>query len=307
MLLGEDRYHATGDDVLREIDLAGNTVRQTNIDAVNAQLARRGQEPIYMFHHDALRLPNGDTAVLGATQSRYGGHNVMSDMLVVLDANFQAAWTWDYFDHFTPPAVYPPIAPATCNVTGKLCGLPDPKAIDWTHGNDIGWSPSDGNLILSFRSISMVIKVAYQDGHGNGRVLWRLGKGGDFAIHSANPYPWFSQQHNATYVNNSDIAIFDDGNTRCQNGKVKGCDSRGQVYRLDEQHHVATLLVNANLGKFWQALGSAQRLPDGDDFYAGGFRRPEEEENPPNGSTEYELDAPVGRVPRLTGTPICSS
>ena len=290
LLLGLDRYHTSGDDVLREVDLAGNIVRETNIDAVNVQLARRGQEPIYMFHHDALRLPNGDTAVLGATQNRVAGHNVMSDMVVVLDSNFQVVWTWDTFDHFTPPAKWS-AGTATCSV---LCALPDQGSIDWTHGNGIGWSPADGNLIVSFRNISSVIKIAYQNGHGNGTVLWRLGKGGDFSIKSSDPYPWFSLQHNATFISPTTLLIFDDGNTRCQNGKVKGCQSRGQVYTLDEQHHVATLVVNANLGSFWQALGSAQGLPDGDSFYAGGFSPPSREvEVRPNSTIGYELDSPV--------------
>jgi arylsulfate sulfotransferase len=290
LLLGLDAYHNSGDDVLREVDLAGEPVRETNVDAVNAQLSSRGQEPIYMFHHDALRLPNGDTAVLGATQNRVSGHNVMSDMLVVLDSNFQVVWTWDMFDHFTPPATWPAGAP-TCIV---LCALPDVHSIDWTHGNDIGWSAADGNLILSFRNISMIIKIDYRNGRGGGTVLWRLGNAGDFRIKSSDPSPWFSLQHNATYINPTTLVVFDDGNTRCQNGKIKGCQSRGQEYTLDEQHHVATLVVNANLGSFWQALGSAQDLANGDLFYAGGFPSPSREvEVRADNSIAYELDTPV--------------
>ena len=34
-------------------DLAGNPVRETNLAAVNAQLAALGHETIYGFHHDA--------------------------------------------------------------------------------------------------------------------------------------------------------------------------------------------------------------------------------------------------------------
>ena len=88
---------------MREIDLAGNPLRETNIDAVNAQLTARGQETIYGFHHEFLRLPNGDIATLGWTQrtvdvggtpTRYAG-----DMLMVLDEDLQVVWTWDAFDH----------------------------------------------------------------------------------------------------------------------------------------------------------------------------------------------------------------
>ncbi len=180
LILGKDRYAPKGDNVLREIDLAGDTVRETNIAVVNAQLTRRGQEVIYMFHHDAIRLPNGDTAVLGATQKRFNGHDVMSDMLVVLDSNFQVVWTWDMFDHFTPPATFP----ASSGICSVLCALPDPKSADWTHGNAIGYSAQDGDLTLSFRNTSSVLKINYQNGHGDGKVMWSLGKDGDFTIKS---------------------------------------------------------------------------------------------------------------------------
>lgn len=306
LLLGNDGYHKTGEDVLREIDLAGNPVRETTIDAVNAQLATRGQEPIYMFHHDAMRLPNGDTAVLGATQKKLNGHDVMSDMVLVLDSNFQVVWNWDMFAHFTPPATFPKGTP-TCIITGPaLCGLPDPNSIDWTHANALDWSTSDGDLLVSFRNLSLFIKIAYQNGKGNGAVIWRLGKGGDFTLTapaSAGSYPWFSNQHNPNFVSATDIVVFDDGNTRCQNGTVKGCQSRGEEYSLDQTNHKATLILGPSLGAFWQALGSAQKLPNGDITFAGGYSPPSKEEEFTSSSTKvYELDTALAvyRAYRLT-------
>jgi arylsulfate sulfotransferase len=304
LMFGRDRYRANGDDVLREIDLAGNTVRETNIDAVDAQLAGRKQEPIYMFHHEATRLPNGYTAVLGATQKNLNGHDVMSDMVVVLDTNLQVAWTWDMFDYFTPPATFPAGTP-TCARTGPtLCALPDPKALDWTHGNSIGWSAPDGDLTLSFRDISFMIKVDYQNGHGTSKVLWRLGKGGDFTLKSTDTYPWFSHQHNAYFVDATTVIAFDNANARCQDLKLQGCQSRGQEYKLDETHHTATLVFNANLGGFWQALGSAQLTPNGNLTFAGGFAPPSKVvEFRPDGTKVYELDVSLAeyRAYRLTG------
>src|SRR6516165_667769 len=61
LLLGMSSTADASTDVVREVDLAGNTLRETNLDAVNAQLAARGQPPITTFHHDAQRLPNGST------------------------------------------------------------------------------------------------------------------------------------------------------------------------------------------------------------------------------------------------------
>src|SRR5215813_943813 len=61
---GSDRYSVRNNaNVLREIDLAGNPIRETNLAAVNAQLAALGHEAIYGFHHDVQRLPDGNTVV----------------------------------------------------------------------------------------------------------------------------------------------------------------------------------------------------------------------------------------------------
>ena len=64
LLLGGNLNRHRGRNTLREVDLAGDTLRETNVDAVNAQLAALGQPSITDFNHDAQRLPNGDTAVL---------------------------------------------------------------------------------------------------------------------------------------------------------------------------------------------------------------------------------------------------
>lgn len=296
LMLGLDRYHKAGDDVLREVNLAGTVVRETNIDAVDAQLARRGQEPIYAFHHDAMRLPNGDTAVLGMTQRKVDGHDVTSDMIVVLDSNFQVAWSWDLLDHITPaPSTLTGLSCSETEARG-LCAVPDPRAVDWSHANGLGWA-TDDDLTLSIRMLDMVIKIDYQNGHGSGAIVWRLGKGGDFSLKSSVASPWFSHQHNAYFVDATTMVLFDNGNTRCAGGTVSGCDSRGQVWTLDQQHHVATLRLNADLGRYWQALGSAQQLANGDFYFAGGlpYKGPapnsSEEEFRANGTKVYELDS----------------
>src|SRR6185312_2313885 len=54
LLNGADSREAfpTGQDVVREIDLAGNSLGETNLDAVNAQLTAMGHEVISSFTHD---------------------------------------------------------------------------------------------------------------------------------------------------------------------------------------------------------------------------------------------------------------
>jgi hypothetical protein len=241
---------------LREIDLAGDPLRETNIQAVNAQLAALGKDPIINFNHDAQRLPNGDTAVIAGTQRTIVVNGTptlyTADDVIVLDQNFQVAWVWDSLDWLDPTRL---------PTNGEGPG-------DFTHANSVAWSPADGNLVVSLRAQDWVVKIDYAHGTGDGHVVWRLGQGGDFAINSSDPSPWFSHQHDARFINDNTLVLFDNGNTRRLTNP--NADSRGQELVVDEQAMTATLVANADLGNYSAALGSAQVLPNGNlDFTSG--------------------------------------
>jgi hypothetical protein len=274
LLLGGKQNGVGGATVLREVDLAGDTLRETNIDAVNAELAALGQHSISDFNHDAQRLPNGDTAVIATTPRTVNLHGVPTqyngDMVIVLDQNFQVAWVWDPFVWLD---------------TNRLPTLGEGPG-DWMHANSIAWSPADGNLLLSMRSQDWVIKIDYANGTGDGHVIWRLGPGGDFALHAFGPSPWFSHQHDVRYINNSTLVLFDNGNVR--QSINRRATSRGQELVLDEQTMQATLVVSVNIGEFAAALGSAQRLPNGDLSFDSGFTERTFEVRP-NGARTYVL------------------
>ncbi len=120
-----------------------------------------------------------------------------------------------------------------------------------------------------------MVKINYRNGRGDGSVLWRLGKQGDFRLvplNPADPYPWFSHQHNPNYIdtNGTTVEVFDNGNVRCNGAAPGTCDSRGQVYQLNEQTMVATQTLNGDVGVFAEAMGTAQRLANGNfNFTAG--------------------------------------
>jgi hypothetical protein len=113
-----------------------------------------------------------------------------------------------------------------------------------------------------------VVKIDYRNGEGDGHVIWRLGQGGDFTVHSTDPSPWFSHQHDARYIDDSTIILFDNGNTR--RASDPNAHSRGQVWKLDERTMTATLVLNIDLGNYSDALGAAQRLPNGNFFFTSG-------------------------------------
>ena len=293
LLAGRDSHRTLGTNVLREIDLAGNPLRETNIDAVNAQLKARGQEIIYGFHHEFLLLPNGDIATLGWTQrtidvggtpTRYAG-----DMLMVLDEDLQLTWTWNAFDHLD--VTRGPVLGELC--VGGPCPLPG--AVDWLHENAVSWSPADGNLIVSVRHQDWVIKIDYAHGHGDGHIIWRLGQDGDFAVISSDPSPWFSHQHYVHYLDRSTLMLFDNGNTR--RAADPNAHSRGQVWKLDEAARTATLVFNVDLGNYSAELGTAERMPNGNDVFNSGSQQgglfAQSIEVLPDGSATYIQEVPT--------------
>jgi arylsulfate sulfotransferase len=260
--------------LLREFNLIGVPVRETNAGRINEQLKTLGKRPINSFHHEALRLPDGNIATLAGVEQILtgvqgaGAVDVLGDMVVVLDPNLNVVWTWDAFDHLDVHRQ---------GTLGEQC-LPNACpplqlsrfANDWTHANSIEATP-DGNLLVSFRNQDWVVKINYDSGEGNGDILWRLGNGGDFRLVPASPDMWFSHQHDPRYepLSTDRLMIFDNSNVR-RDDDPKAM-SRGQVYQLDEQTKTATLVLNTDLGLYSLALGSAERLSNGNYWFAAGF------------------------------------
>ena len=187
--------------MLREIDVAGNTLRETDTRRISEQLLRRGETWIGAFHHEILRLENGHTLVLGSVEKILvdvqgpGAVNVLGDMIIDLDENWQVAWTWNAFDHLDTGRKA--ILDEKCS--GPQSGCPPvflgTPANDWLHSNTINYLPAEGDLLLSVRNQDWVVKVDYKDGNGSGSVLWSFGKDGDFTLDSGDPLDWFSHQH----------------------------------------------------------------------------------------------------------------
>jgi hypothetical protein len=275
LLLGVDQYAASPAtlDVLREIDLAGDSARETNVSAVNAQLTALGYHPIFSFTHDVQRLPNGQTAVIGSTERTINVNGTPTEYvgmsIVVLDKNFQVSWAWDSFDHLDVnrgPILGEVLQPGGVDQLGA--STPVLPAVDWLHANALSWSPGDGNLVLSLRHQDWVIKIDYENGAGDGHVLWRLGQGGDFTVNSTDPNPWFSHQHDPHFIDDSTLILFDNGNTRRASDPT--ADSRGQVWKIDEQTMTATLEFNVDMGSYSPMFGAAQRLSNGDYSFLSG-------------------------------------
>jgi hypothetical protein len=269
----EDHEGDQSKQIVRLFDLSGTTVLETNAACINEQLVEQGKRRIGAFHHEARRLSDGNILVLASVEQILqdvqgaGPVNVLGDMIVVLNRDLNVVWTWDAFDHLDVRRRA--TQGEKCNRDACPPLFESPQANDWTHANSVTETP-DGNLLVSLRSQDWVIKIDYQHGRGTGSVIWKLGKDGDFSIVSSDPDPWFSHQHDAEFESDGLLTIFDNGNVRRE--ADENARSRGQVFRLNEQNMVAELVLNADLGFYAFALGSAQRLENGNYFFDVGFR-----------------------------------
>ncbi len=258
---------------LREIDIAGNTVIETNVGRINEQLIAAGKTPLTDVDHELRTLPNGNLLMMGSYdrvmgQNIQNGADIIVDELVVLNSGLQLIWSWDATTCGNCSAQLPlsreAILGETCTPQQGGCPpLTPPNTIanDWLHGN-AAQVATDGSILMSVRHQDWVIKIDYNNGSGTGNILWRLGLDGDFTIigDANDPYPWFSHQHDAEWQFTTPyIALFDNGNTRI---KANGGNSRGQLLNINQQTMTATLLYNLDTGVQSLALGTAQMLID---------------------------------------------
>lgn len=189
-----------------------------------------------------------------------------------LDEDFQVTGMWNNFDHLdvNRPSRYDSKCKEGPGTGGCAAVFLAAQANGWTHSNAINYIPSSGDFLVSMPDQNWVIKVDYKNGKGSGKILWRLGEEGDFTAKSDDPHPWFSYQHDVGFdpPGSNTITIFDNGHVRFD--KDKTAQSRGQQWRLDEEHLTATLIHNAKLQVYSPAVGAAQSLKNhGYSFNAG--------------------------------------
>ena len=289
----DDARGGDTDQILRVIDLAGSVVFETNAGAVNDQLERLGRRKITSFHHEARLLPDGRILALAGTEQLLTGVqgegevDVIGEMVLVLNREFEVEWVWDAFDHLDP---------RRAAILGQTCasgtgGCPvirlAARANDWLHANSLQLTP-DGHILMSLRHQDWVIKIDFANGQGSGNVIWRLGKDGDFTFLSDDPWPWFSHQHDANILPHApdQMLVFDNGNVRFTQDSTT--QSRGQVLKIDEENRSVSFVLNVPLGAYAVALGSAQLLSNGNYHFNLGWM-------PNTRSQALEYD-PAGRL-----------
>jgi hypothetical protein len=257
-------------DVIREFDVAGNTIQQLSMTDLNTRLAANGfNVTLCEFSHDILLLPNSHYLVIANTQQSFtdlpgypGVTVVTGDTVVDLDSNFQPTWLWNSFDHL--------------DINRHPMQFPD-----WTHANSLAYSADDGNFLISLRHQNWVLKIDYENGAGTGNVIWHLGEGGDFTLtNGVDPTDWNYAQHYANFISPNttgvfDLELFDNGDDRefpegliCGPlpGQTPCLYSTVQHLQIDENAMTATFTFHDILphALYSYFAGNSELLPDGD-------------------------------------------
>ncbi len=239
-------------------------------------------------NHDFQLLPNGhalmlcyDTQTIDMSQVVEGGQpnaQVTGSVIQELDVFKNVVFQWRSWDHV-------PITDSYQDLTKNK--------FDYIHVNSMDFDESDGNIILSCRETSEVIKIS----RATGDIVWRMGgKNNEFTFineHEENAPRYFKLQHDARRHPSGTLTMFDNGS----DGKdISRPYSRAVEYMLDEPNKTATLVWEYKPDPNILALngGNVDRLENGNTTIRWGDAAKQGDaaamtEVDPNGRLVYEI------------------
>ncbi|MCS6992015.1 MAG: aryl-sulfate sulfotransferase [Chitinophagales bacterium] len=254
-------------------------VRDSNMNVVDTYVPGNG----YDFDtHEFTIYPNGHAWMVVAEYnivdlsvydpSYPDDASVMTTLVQEFDADKNVIWEWRGFDHIIPTETNQNL---------------DASYVDIIHTNSIELTP-DGDVLCSHRHLNQVTLTDYE----TGEFIWRLG-GVNNQFTFINGSEAFNFQHDARILPNGHITLWDNGNG------FFPPRSRAKEYRLNLDSMTAELVwyfqpktYNNNDG-FWFAMGSCQRLENGNTVINGGWDYSSNQSNfyevTPDGQVVWEL------------------
>jgi hypothetical protein len=216
-------------------------------------------------NHDFEVLPNGhaiiecadNTPVVDMSKLVPGGFPAALPTQFIIqevDVDGNVVFQWRSLDHI-------PVTDSYQTLTGQNIG-------DYIHVNSIWFDEIDGNIILSCRNTTEVIKIS----RVTGDIIWRMqGKHNQFAFTNAIPGntdpAYFQVQHNARRLPNGNITIFDNGYSAHSDPQYDFTRpySRAVEYVIDETNKTARLVWEYRHSPdiITYNGGSVERLPGG--------------------------------------------
>lgn len=225
-----------GGTEIAEIDLQGNVLWRVNIEKKDI-----------IFHHDLLMNKKNQIVSIYRDYKLYdlkgtepALDTLWGDGIMVMDTtgNVLKKWSaWDVWDISKDKRI-------------------KKFANDRFHFNDVSLDKYD-NYLISTPIENQIWKV----NPNTGKIIWKLGKGGDFKMDSTS---YFNFQH-ASHINqDGDLMLFDNGDFSPNDTTKIGKLSRALSFNLDTINMEATVEISAELSYryYTSRMGSAYLLPN---------------------------------------------
>lgn len=246
---------------------------------VDSFLCRNGYSTDF---HDLKVLGDGSAYVMNYDEEVVdmslivpdGKTNAVVTGLVIqrVDADTNVVFQWRSWDHF--------------QITDATHESLTAYSIDYVHGNTVEID-SDSNILISSRHMDEITKINSETGD----IIWRFGgKNNQFTF--TNDTLKFSHQHSVRRLQNGNILLFDNGNYHSP------AFSRAVEYELNEDAKTATLIweYRHSPSIYAYAMGSVQRLKNGNTLIGWGSASTTLTEVTPGGTVAYELSLPYGQM-----------
>jgi hypothetical protein len=234
----------------------------------------------YTDLHELQLLPDGHALLMAydgravdmSAVAEGGNPGAIVTGLIIqeLDRAKDVVFQWRSWDHF--------------QITDVVNHSLTAASIDYVHGNAIE-KDTDGNLLISSRHMDEITKISREDGH----IIWRLG-GTNNEFTFVNDPEKFSHQHSIRRLPNGHVILFDNGNFHTPS------HSRAVEYALDESAKTATLVweYRNSPETYGSAMGSVERLANGNTVIGWGATGPALTEVTPEGTEVEEITLPDG-------------
>ena len=263
-----------------------NIVANSNYKTVAVIKAGNG---LQADEHEFLLTPQGSAFVLAyspvTTNLTSGGGSAAG---IALDCVIQeidphtglVMWEWHSLGHVDVSESY-----------SKLPGLAT-NPFDYFHINSLDVD-KHGNVLISARNTWALYEINAR----SGAVTWRLG--GKKTTFTLGPNVAFAWQHNAVFMDNGNVSVFDD-----EGAPTIKAPSRGEVIKLNTAARTATLVsqfIRSPTPLITNSQGNLQLLPGGR-WMVGWGGLPNFTEFNAKGETIFDAQLPVG-TPAGPGAP----
>ena len=219
----------------------GSQILEVNLYGDTVLYLKKGQGDFQQtIHHEILKNDSGQLVTIFVDKriidlSSVGGSKkdtVEGDGILVMNKDGKQISRWSVFD------VLDPLKDNSILKNKK----------DWVHANSLNYD-KDSNYIISFYNIGQIWKV---NAH-TGKVMWKLGKGGDIAMPAECN---FTQSHTVHLDPWGNVLFFDNG--------VQKRQSEVFAMKMNEQAKTSQVALHIKLPKevYNGRMGSAYMIND---------------------------------------------